>query len=295
MKRLRSIAVGIDFSSKSQIALQQAVRIARRHQAELHLVHVIDQDTVEDLKAVVPQDQETFVADLVQSTSDRLMQLLAGTEDLRGHVHVRLARPAAGIIDYCSERQPDLLVLGIRGHNTLDTRAGTQSMRVAKSAPVDTLLVHERAAGSPFGKIAVCTDFSSYSDDALIQGVRIARQDHSAVDLLHVYTPPWQILHYRMPTVGADPDFQRQYRDGLTGQMQGAIQRHADDHPVEPVLIEHFNHADGILEHIKAAGSDLVVIGNRGRSGMIERFLLGSTAERVITEADSSVLVVRAR
>lgn len=294
MNRLRNIAVGIDFSPKCEIALRQAIRIAKWNRAELHLIHVIDQDTIEDLKGAVQEDEQTFLADMVETASDHLREFLNSADGLEAQVHVRVARPAAGIIDYCTERQPDLLVLGIRGHNTLDDRAGTQSMRVAKSAPVKTLLVHERAGGE-FQKITVCTDFSSYSDDALVQGIRIAKQDHSQVELLHVYTPPWQVLHYRMPTVGADPDFQSQYRAGLTGRMNGSIERHAEGHAVESVLVEHFNHADGILEHSKAVGSDLVVIGNRGRSGVIERFLLGSTAERVIHESDSSVLVVRAR
>ena len=189
---------------------------------------------------------------------------------------------------------PDLLVLGIRGHNTRGTRAGTQSMRVAKHAPVKTLLVHE-SAKDRFARLTVCTDFSSYADDALVQAVRIARQDESHVDLLHVFTPPWSVLHYRGPTIGSDPDFQAQYRAGLTSKLHGQIEHHAAGYAVESVLLEHRNHADGILDHARETESDLVVIGNRGRSGLIERFLLGGTAERVINEAGCSVLVVHVR
>lgn len=294
MNRLKSVLVALDFSDRSQLALRQAIRLARWNQAELHLLHVIDKDTVDDLKSAVPDDRESLVADLVADAEAELRKLVPAELGLELETHVRVARPAAGIIDFCTERQPDLLVLGIRGHNTRDNRAGTQAMRVAKHAPVKTLLVHERAEG-PFGHITVCTDFSRFSDEGLVQAIRIARQDESRVELLHAFTPPWQVLHYRGPSIGTDPDFQHQYRAGLTGRMKGAIEAHADGHPVEPVLVEARNHADGILEHSAKSGSDLIVIGNRGRSGIIERFLLGGTAERVIEEAGCSVLIVHVR
>jgi nucleotide-binding universal stress UspA family protein len=42
------------------------------------------------------------------------------------------------------------------------------------------------------------------------------------------------------------------------------------------------------------ASYDLVVIGSRGQTG-IKRFLLGSTAERIVRESPCSVLVVKPR
>ena len=49
---------------------------------------------------------------------------------------------------------------------------------------------------------------------------------------------------------------------------------------------------ESIVEHAKASGADLIVIGSHGRSGL-PRLLLGSVAEGVIRNAASPVLVVR--
>ena len=49
---------------------------------------------------------------------------------------------------------------------------------------------------------------------------------------------------------------------------------------------------ENIVEHAKASGVDLIVIGSHGRSGL-PRLLLGSVAEGVIRNAASPVLVVR--
>lgn len=49
--------------------------------------------------------------------------------------------------------------------------------------------------------------------------------------------------------------------------------------------------SEGILDHAKEVGADLIVMGTEGRSG-VSRFVLGSVAERVLRQADRAVLVV---
>jgi nucleotide-binding universal stress UspA family protein len=49
----------------------------------------------------------------------------------------------------------------------------------------------------------------------------------------------------------------------------------------------------GILEYVDDYDIDLVVMGTHGRRG-VDRFLLGSVAEKVVRSADSPVLTVRA-
>ncbi len=49
----------------------------------------------------------------------------------------------------------------------------------------------------------------------------------------------------------------------------------------------------GIVEAADAGGADLIVMGSHGRSG-IEKMVLGSVAQRVLSHARQPVLVVRA-
>ena len=61
--------------------------------------------------------------------------------------------------------------------------------------------------------------------------------------------------------------------------------------PLETVIERGVPH-DEILAYVDAHDIDLVVMGTHGRSG-VDRFLLGSVAERVVRAADVPVLVVR--
>lgn len=52
--------------------------------------------------------------------------------------------------------------------------------------------------------------------------------------------------------------------------------------------------ADSIIEHARVWKADLIVVGSHGRTGM-DRLLLGSVAEKVVTHASCSVDVVKTR
>ena len=50
--------------------------------------------------------------------------------------------------------------------------------------------------------------------------------------------------------------------------------------------------SEAILEYVEAAGIDLVVMATHGRTG-VERFIIGSVAEKVVRRADVPVVTVR--
>jgi len=56
---------------------------------------------------------------------------------------------------------------------------------------------------------------------------------------------------------------------------------------------EHQDPVDALLDAVPGAGAALVVIGTRRRSP-VGKFLLGSTAQRIILGSDAPVLVVKA-
>lgn len=62
------------------------------------------------------------------------------------------------------------------------------------------------------------------------------------------------------------------------------------DSTVETEVIEG-QAADAVLEYVDEAGTDGIVIGSEGRSG-VSRMLLGSVAEQVAREADVPVTIV---
>ncbi|HEV7801096.1 MAG TPA: universal stress protein [Burkholderiales bacterium] len=65
--------------------------------------------------------------------------------------------------------------------------------------------------------------------------------------------------------------------------------------PADKVLVESHGHhvSDSVVNEAKKWGADLICMGTHGRRG-ISKLLLGSDAERVLHEAPTPVLLVRA-
>jgi len=130
--------------------------------------------------------------------------------------------------------------------------------------------------------ILVPTDGSSQSDTALDHAVALARHHDATVHVLYV----------------ADTN-----RDSLTaqgGEVVDALELEGDRITADAVervgtgvdvvdTVEAGDPVETILDYASSTGADLVVMGTHGRRGL-DRYLLGSTTERVVSLSSIPVL-----
>ncbi len=141
-----------------------------------------------------------------------------------------------------------------------------------------------------FKKILYPVDFSDYAEEILDYAVAIATRFEAELHLIHVIPN----LNYFTP-----------YESFLTPENMVAIERNIEGEverdfdkltkklamPVVKVVKTGVTFVE-IIDYIKEAGIDLVVMGTHGRSG-IEHILIGSVAEKVVRKAPCPVLTVR--
>lgn len=291
MNRLKSILVGVDFSESSKAALQQAARMAKQSGATLHVLHVIDSLAVIELAAAmkvsVEQERHTVVTDARRE----LTRWLGNTDSLGiFKADVVIGVPLDEILKRGREVAADLVVLGATGATGAPCGVGTLAAKVLRKAAAKVMLVtgsHMR----PFQKVVACVDFSPTAREAVEQARRVSEQDGSEVHFLHVFHGPWHRLHYRRETPEASPDFQKQYSDMLQRQLNEFV---GDTRGVKArcVLHDASSYGLGIAEYARQVNGDLIILGNKGRTNL-RYVLLGSTAERLLTELPCSVLCVR--
>jgi nucleotide-binding universal stress UspA family protein len=130
------------------------------------------------------------------------------------------------------------------------------------------------------------TDFSPPAGHAFEVACALARDHGARLVLLHVKPPP-QVLFGKMgPVVVEPPDLRRTLQEQLDRLRPAESPLH-----VERRLAE----GDAAAEIVKTArevGSELVVMGTHGRTGL-RRLLLGSVAEQVLRRAPCPVLTLR--
>ena len=143
-----------------------------------------------------------------------------------------------------------------------------------------------------FKHILVPVDGSSTSMLAVSKAAELAKAFGSAVTAVYVIDP------YPFTGVGADFAYgQAQYLSAATAEANAALEavkQAMQEVGVDVTLVVGEGHAvhDGVVRALESTGADLVVMGSHGRRGL-ERLMLGSVAQRVLSAVHVPVLVVR--
>lgn len=137
--------------------------------------------------------------------------------------------------------------------------------------------------------ILVPVDFSNGSARAVDKAVTLASALGADIELFHAYQLP--VLALPDSSVTVSPT----YVADLTDRAQRELNHHRDrlaeqGLTVTTKLLEG-NPADAIVQRAESLPAMMIVLGTHGRSGF-KRFLLGSTAERVVRTATVPVLTV---
>ena len=132
-----------------------------------------------------------------------------------------------------------------------------------------------------------CVDFSEHSTRALDEVGEYARANGSKVTLIHIsdtqaFIPPQSILEQASST----------NQPAHRAELAKLRDQHLADVEVELAVLSDHAPAKAICEYAERHGVDLIVVGSHGRGG-VERWLIGSVAERVVRHATTNVYVVR--
>jgi len=296
MNRLQSILVAVDFSPASDAALRQALRLARCNNARLHLLHVINQQVFDDLLDALPLNRDQLTRQIRQHVTDKLQSRLADLEVPQDtQIEIIFGSVLNEVLRRVKQTAADLLLLGVKsnGHHT-DRGAGMLATKCVRKAETKVMLLRPEHAQN-FRNIVATVDFAANTPAVIEQAVRIAMIEKSRLHLLHVYDSPWRRLHYGVPNLQADPEYQDKYKNSLNEMLKKTIEPHQQDLAdidITCQLIEDKDFARGIIDYAGQNNAELVVIGTRGRTHL-HYVLLGSTAEQVLRDTPCSVLAIK--
>jgi nucleotide-binding universal stress UspA family protein len=135
-----------------------------------------------------------------------------------------------------------------------------------------------------FRSIVVGTDGSETADEAVRQAAELARLCGARVHLVCVYEPRAR---------GDDgADWVAGTREAVDATLDRAASVLAAAGLEVDVYAQRGDPADAILDVAEERNADLIVVGNRGRTGA-KRFLLGSVPNRISHHAPCAVLIIR--
>lgn len=144
---IKQICVPTDFSECGDYAVQHGAAMARHFNAELHIVHVI-QDVGEKLKHPDFTGKGTSVVEFLQALEKGATEYLARLATEKEWKNLTVNRlylygaPAEQIRRYALDQEIDLLVLGTHGRSGLKhLLLGSVAERIVRTSPCPVLTV----------------------------------------------------------------------------------------------------------------------------------------------------------
>jgi nucleotide-binding universal stress UspA family protein len=277
---MKKILVPTDFSKPAMIAAEVAADIAKRANAELTLLHVVEEAVGNSLnvEGQVSSDgnweEKLFTMKLIEKAKKQMTKLVEDSkfEGVKVKQELRIGSPYHGMNTIITERKVDLVVMGTAGHSELEQMIiGSNTEKIVRMSHCPVLTMHAKPASKEFKSIVYAT--SMEKDEEIFS--RIVRSTQKLYDAtIHLV---------RINTPG---NFQRDF------VVKKYMQDFAKKLQLKNFTLNVFNDVseeEGIAYFADSIDADLIAMATHGRTGFAH-VLAGSIAEDVVSHSKRPVL-----
>jgi nucleotide-binding universal stress UspA family protein len=292
-----AILATTDLSQKSIRAIQMAAYLCAQRDEKLVCLYVLDAMGDDDAWRILVTTPAEIAAELRQEARRRLEALVeSALRDLgvnpEVELLVELGEPSETILEIARSHHARMIATGTRGHSALVAAfLGSTATKIVREGELPVLMVPPEQPALHPRIIVAPVDLSACSRASLLRAAELARELKGKVHLLHAVTLP------TLPMTGSTPisistlsiekliEARKQWLEHVIEQLGVAD-------VVGELAIRTGEPAHVVHEFALETGADLICMGTHGRRGL-QRFLLGSTAQRVLRQAPCAVYVLR--
>ena len=290
MTKLNCILVGHSFFADGDVAFRSAVALARKANALLYLLHVVEPYPLYQKMRFPTVPAHAMLEEVVLKMRAQLNDLTAQPElsGLQVETDAHIGKPFVEILRMARSWNANLVVVGVsrRGEGRF---LGSTGERVLRKSQVPVLIAKRELSSGP-KTVLIPVDFSECAKQAAQEGISLVRGFGGRAIFVHVmdlasyvYPATYGALPISIPPLtpeDIEPDWQHFLQglslEGITWDKQTREGRAAP----------------GVVDAARECNADLIVIGTHGRTG-VAHMLLGSVAEAVLRLTDCSVMTVR--
>jgi len=304
MRRFKNILLLHDGRSEQHLTMKRGVDLARRNQAKLTVVDVIEEDSwvSGEIYGLEPfQELKQLVSEERQKELDIVIEPLR-QQGLDVRVKLLFGKPFLEIIREVLRENHDLVMKTAQGEGGLKGMLfGSTAMHLMRKCPCPVWVV-KRGENERFDRIIAAVDPDPLDEQRnqlnfkiMDLATSLAKIEQSILLVVHA----WSL-----------------YGETILRSGRGRMNREEIDTMVREAEAEHKERLNNLLQKYKLqdlkhrvhlikgeAGrvipelaekkrADLIVMGTLSRSG-VAGFLIGNTAEKIIHEVDCSVLTAK--
>ncbi|MGL5522916.1 MAG: universal stress protein [Aeromonas veronii] len=143
MPSIKALLCPVDFSQMSRAVLDYAVFMAQSHEAQLKLIHVVDQLHGFDSYKILHMTAIEITHEMERQARTQLKELVA-TLPIPATFDIRFGRAADEIVIQAKEDEVELIVMGSHGRSGIShLLVGSVAESVVRHAPCPVLVVRQ--------------------------------------------------------------------------------------------------------------------------------------------------------
>lgn len=275
---MKKILVPTDFSKAAENALKVAAQLAKKHNSEIHLLHMLE-IPLQEVDAVISRGQEPLPeAMFFMKLARKKFKEILENDYLKGltvYEAVQTDSDFTTIIDKCHELSIDFIVMGSHGASGMkEMFIGSNAEKVVRSSDLPVLVIKNDHETFSISDLVFASDFKNDNKNTYKQATKFAKAFNAKIHLLMVNTAN---------------------NFTTTRESKTRIHEFIKDSSFENYSINIYNDTtveSGILNFSKEIDADLIGISTHGRQG-IAHFFNGSISEDIVNHANRPVITFK--
>jgi nucleotide-binding universal stress UspA family protein len=304
MQRFKNILLVTGAKTESAAALERAVTLAKRNQAQLRVVEVLKElphDVHLQMRSKRPTELQNQI---IEQRSSHLEQLILPIrlEEVEVSAQVLCGTPFLEIIREVLRNQHDLVMMTARGKGELrEMLFGSTTLHLMRKCPCP-VWVMKRTQRKQYARILAAVDFDSFdegrnplSTKIMDLATSLAHLERSELHIIHAWALYGESTLRRrcVRTSRREVDkLVRETRSAHRSWLGKLLQNYDLGDMKHQVHLLKGGAGKLIPQLAKRKRVELLVMGTVCRTG-VPGFLIGNTAEKVLQQIDCSVLTVK--
>lgn len=273
---MNKILVPTDFSEQADNALRVAAQLAKKYDAEIYLLHLLELPLhqVDAMNSHSDLPEAVFFMKLAHKRFDEVMEK-EYLKDVKVHETIEFHQAFEGIMDTCKKNDIDLIVMGSHGVSGLkEMFIGSNTEKVVRSSEVPVLVIKNKHMEFDVNNFVFASDFKNDNKKTYLQAVKLAEAFNAKMHLVLINT-----ANKFLTTPKATQRIKDFIQDSNYGNFTTTIY---NEESVEK----------GILNFSQSINADLIGISTHGRQG-IAHFFNGSISEDLVNHAKRPVVTFK--
>ncbi|SFZ90731.1 Nucleotide-binding universal stress protein, UspA family [Flaviramulus basaltis] len=273
---MKKLLVPTDFSEQAENALKVAAQLAKKHDCEIYLLHILEMPLhkVDALNSYSDLPEAVFFMKLAH----RKFEAIKSKDYLDGlvvHETVDFHEIFKGIFHVCKKHDIDLIIMGSNGISGLrEMLIGSNTEKVVRTSETPVLVVKNEHKTFKVKDFVFASDFKEESKSTYKKAIKFANVLDAKMHLLMVNTPNKFIT---------SQDANKRMQDFATSStFSNYTINFYNDMSIEK----------GIMNFSQSIKADLIGMSTHGRQG-ISHFFNGSISEDLVNHAKRPVITFK--